>query len=114
MTHPIPLVPTTLSLHLQGFNKSKRVHMYELINNWELYNVNEGKTVPLLYSYFLLYWQGSYLKRTIKDGTIRDLADIPYIVVWYNCKPHEAFRAEQVAISFRASAIGNFALVKLA
>jgi hypothetical protein len=54
MTHPIPLVPTTLSLHLQGFNKSKRVHMYELINNWELYNVNEGKTVPLLYSYFLL------------------------------------------------------------
>lgn len=88
--------------------KSKAAMVTKLCNDWSLriIDIHELEVTE----YFLLYWQGKHLKNTISEGTIERDGNIYSIV--YKTSPAILFKSQQVILSFRASSVGNFVLIK--
>jgi hypothetical protein len=67
-----------------------------------------------LVKYYLLHWEGAYLRKVNKQGVICHQDDF-YFLVFKDCTPESAYRSPQVAISFRRmpdeSNLPNYAMV---
>ena len=90
----------TSAIELAKYDRlSKLALKSALINNWNL----ESNPVWPLQEYFLLKWEGDYLRTQLKNGCIKR-NNTNYLVVWHRCTPVQAFRSEWVLLSFRGSA----------
>ena len=98
---------TLLSLCAKGLDKS--ILHFLLTAKWEL-SVQE---LTLLQSkhYHIKQWKGSYLLGRVNDGCILEDAT-RYVIIWRGCTPSQAYKSEQVTMSYRASPFGNFVLVQ--
>ncbi len=105
---------SALTVAKEGNNKAAQLQL--LTNSWEL--TQEQKDVLGITSYFILQWEGKYVKDSICDGIIyypenvEHDVDIPYCVIYRSCSPANVFKNPQVRLSFRASPIGNFVLIQ--
>lgn len=81
-----------------GFNK------YELADKLRNYMHIEDKYLEALKRYRMVHMTGATLKLAIVDGMIKNLQkpnDPRYSVIYHNCSPYYATRAEEVRVSFR-------------
>lgn len=101
------MVMSALELAKSGENKNKLLAL--LTNSWELLSCDKLKLG--ITNYYLLQWSGQYLKDNIHDGLLVD-DDITYCVIYRGCTPSQAFKSPQVRVSFRASSVGNVAIIQ--
>ncbi len=110
---------SALTVAKEGNSKAAQLQL--LTNSWEL--TQEQKDMLGITSYFILQWEGKYVKDNICDGIIyypdnsysrllQPVEDIPYCVIYRSCSPANVFKNPQVRLSFRASPIGNFVLIQ--
>ena len=97
----------TIALAKKGKNKAAMLHI--LTSHWVI--TDTDREAADVTNYFLLYWNTDYFKESIKDGCIVDVDGNIYCVIWHDCSPYDIKHHYTVAISFRRSSIGNFALV---
>jgi len=91
-----------------GLDRSKLLSY--ATNSWSLGLI--ARDTLKITSYFTRRWHGNHLRAIINEGTIHDVeSDKLYAVIYRNCTPSQAFNATDVMISFRATCVGNFALV---
>lgn len=101
----------TIALELAKQGMSKQLLLAALTQQFTL----SEKTILAadVTNYYIKYWGGRYLAQNIVEGTIPIYPDdIAYAII-FRCRPSDAFKAKQVALSFRASALGNFVLVSI-
>lgn len=109
MIHDVLIRPAT-ALHYAKYGHSKQQLLALLSNKWDL--TPEEINALELQAYYLLQWEGKYLAKQIVNGTVLDSDGYEYAVVYRSCTPSSAFKSEQIRISFRQSALGNFAIVQ--
>lgn len=109
-----PPVQTALDLAISTEPRSKTQLLSLLTGCWNLRQpINMDYIGTVLTSYYLQHISGSQLRNRVYNGMVRSVADnLDYAIIYHRCYPQECFESDQCRVSFRASSIGNFALVQ--
>lgn len=87
-------LPSIASYKKHGVPRSMLAYL--LINRFHIPNAFQD----LVQNYYILRWEGKYLKQRIVDGTLLHQGR-QYIVVFHNCTYGQATGKDQVFLSFR-------------
>lgn len=98
------------------FTTARKVTPHELMTHVLNDRSLAGKYADVLEKYYLLHWNGSYLRKANKQGVVIHQDDA-YFLIFKDCTPETAYHAEQVRISFRKlpedAGLPNYAMVTI-
>ena len=96
-------------LKLAKAGTSRSILLSALTSSWELDDAMLARCEVTMYRRAKM--QIGAFKNLLKDGTISFLEE-PYCVIYRSCTPASLRNYKEVQISYRASPLGNFALVQ--